>query len=159
MAEVFGMVSARLGLLGFVDSAISLTDRFVKYVRDLKDEKHEHAWLVSEVAALRTMLPSVKKCLLDCNVTSERYIAVKTILEGPSSPLLECMQALVRINNKLDLHFKSSSSGDAGAAPPQKWSRLMWPFKKADIIDELGKIEQFKSLATIIMVSGLSKYA
>jgi len=103
MAELFGVITASLGLLGVIDAAMSLGGTLIDYVKDFQDHNDSHQRLVSEVKSLQGLLPLVKVRLEDAKTSNNSaYKAAAEALEAQDGPLIEYGLALERIKKKLE---------------------------------------------------------
>jgi len=90
MVEVFGVISASLGLLGVINAVMSLRGTVIAYVKDLRDYNNVHQRLVSEVKSLQELLPLVKVCLEDAKTSNNSaYKAAAEVLEAQGGPLFQ----------------------------------------------------------------------
>lgn len=155
MAEILGVAS---GVVCILDAAISLTDRFLKYVGDFRDEQNERTRLVEDVSVLSGILPHIRKKILDAEASNDDdYRTAVQRLVAQNGPLEQCKLALERINQKLDSKRQKSKS-QKNIPELSLMEKLKWPFKLAEIKEDLARIERFKSLAMAIMTSGFTSY-
>jgi hypothetical protein len=103
MAELFGVITAALGLLGVIDSAMSLGGTLIDYVKDFQDHNNVHQGLVDEVKGLQVLLPMVKVRLEDAKTSNNAaYKAAAEALEAQDGPLFQYGLALERIKKELE---------------------------------------------------------
>ncbi|KAJ7806572.1 hypothetical protein B0H13DRAFT_2387046 [Mycena leptocephala] len=145
--EVFGAVSGAIGILAVV---VDLTQSFMGYINDFRDEEKEQAKLVKEVAALSVFLPMVRKCIEDTAVQSDvtpEYRAAMDLLGAQDGPLFQCGLSLDAINKKLESAKSSKAFG---------LQKLKWPFRLSNINTDLKRIERFNAIASAIITTGFS---
>jgi len=117
MAELFGVITAGLGLLGVVDAAMSLGGTLIDYVKDFQDHNNAHQRLVSEVKSLQGLLPLVKVRLEDAKTSNNSaYKAAAEVLEARDGPLFQYGLALGRIKKELE-NVRPGSTTNTPVAP------------------------------------------
>jgi hypothetical protein len=103
MAELFGVITAGLGLLGVIDTALKLGNTLIDYVKDFQDHNNAHQRLVSEVKCLQVLLPLVKVRLEGAKTSNNSaYKAAAEALEAQDGPLFQYGLALGRIKKELE---------------------------------------------------------
>jgi hypothetical protein len=124
MAELFGVITAGLGLLGVIEAAMSLGGTLIDYVKDFQDHNDAHQRLVSEVKSLQGLLPLVKVRLEDAKTSNNSaYKAAAEALEAQDGPLFQYGLALGRIKKKLE-NVRPGSTTNTPVAPASSSTSL-----------------------------------
>jgi hypothetical protein len=116
-----------MDILGTIATVIDLSQKIINYVQDVKGGKEDRKKLLAEVIGLKTLLPFLEH---------RANVSPRTI-DTLSIPLRQCKDALVDLETKLRTAVR-------------KERKLMWPFTKKTIVDELIQIERLKSYITLV---------
>jgi len=125
MAELFGVITAGLGLLGVIDAAMSLGSTLIDYVKDFHDHNNAQQRLVSEVNCLQTLLPLVKDRLEGVKTSNNSaYKAAAEALEAQNGPLFQYGLALERIKKELRENERPGSTTGTPVTPASSSTSL-----------------------------------
>jgi hypothetical protein len=136
-----------MDVFGSVGTAIDLAQKIYVYIKDVKDGDEDRLSLLREITALQAVLGPLKgrwEREKTSNASSPWLEAVAT-LGDPNGPLEQCKASLGRIESKL-----KPGEGIKGAM-----KKMLWPFSKSEIREEVVRIERLKLLVSLLLENAL----
>lgn len=114
MAELFGAVTAAVGLIGVIDALIGIGGRLVDVATHFRDAGSEHGRLVNEVHSLRVLLPTLKTKLESARESEDaNYRSLMDAFLAPEGDLVQCGRSIDRIVQELEKFLAGSTTRTA----------------------------------------------
>jgi len=122
-----------MDIFGTVASAIDLSQKVLTYLAEYKDASKDRDLIVKEVNAIASLLPTLQghleRVLRDGSTTSPTVAALSTLLVECKKILEELEKTLSKASEKIN----------------KLVTKLLWPFKKADLEQQIQKLTRIKS--------------
>ena len=119
-------------VITLVTTAATICDTLRKYYSNVKDAKSDIDFLCNEIFALQKVLEKTAQLVDNPNASKFSTLALLNKENGPAE---KCATRLAEIQSKLHPQGMSRTG----------WRALSWPFKSANVKENVGELEKYKS--------------